>query len=450
MPSSLGRIPSTDEQGVRMAPRILVTGTSTFFATRLIHELGRQGAEITAADSLLFSAGKASKFTSRRLRLPRLTSEPGKYLDAVRRELRSRDYDLLLPTFEEGLLFAEYQDELRELTNLFLPPFETMNRLHHKPTLHEVCQELSIPSPPTIVVDDEEDLAHAASQLQYPLVLKLPASNNSVGRTYCDNWESLRVNFQLLARMQQNQGNELPFLQQKIDGDLIFTLCFCNSGQKLGEVIYRTLRTFPLQGGTAAHRESIEHAEISRITSKLCLATNWTGFLGLDFIVDRRTGTPYLIDANVRANPAVHLGYLSGIDWSGFLLDMLAGRQPTPVISKFGINSQTMLLDGGCIFEILFRSGDSLKTRAIKIRNMFKPPWRVDSRDDLLSVGEYKSFATLLGHGIYCLINSVLTGRQVGQLLLDNANYDPASAAAYRHEIAASRPAILPPLRKAG
>lgn len=236
-------------------------------------------------------------------------------------------------------------------------------------------------------------------------------------------------------------------MQKKIDGELIFTLCFCNQGQKLGEVIYRTRRTFPLQGGTAAHRESIAHAEISRLTSRLCGANAWTGFLGLDFIVDRKTGIPYLIDANVRANPAIHLGYLSGINWSCFLLDMLAGKSPRPVPTTPGINSHTVLLDGGLLFETLATTSGGFKAWMKRVRDVLIPPWRVDSHDDLLSIGEYKAAATLIGHGLYCMGLAMLTGRQVGQLLLDNVNYDPVTAEAYRQ----TRVPVQPiPLRKAG
>lgn len=417
-----------------MAARILVTGSSTFFATRLIHGLGKLGAEVTAADSLPISAGKCARHTRRRVLLPKLATQPGAYLAAVRRELETRSYDLLLPTFEEGLLFAEYQSELRERTNVFLPPFETMMQLHHKPSLHQLCLKWGVPTPPTQVVRDARELNAIAESLGYPLVLKLPASNNSVGRTYCDDAASLQRNYARLSAEQAALHGEPPFLQKKIQGELIYTLCLCHEGQKLGEVIYCTRRTFPEQGGTAAHRESIAHPEIARQSARLCAAANWTGFLGLDFIVDRETGIPYLIDANVRANPAVHLGYLAGIDWSQCLLDLLAGRTPQPALTQPGINAHTMLLYGGCLFESLFPHPQGWRAWGHRLAEVIRPGWRIDSHDDLLAVGEYASTSVLLGHGIYCLLKSVATGRQVGQLLLDHASYDSATAAVLRCE----------------
>src|SRR5262245_21096136 len=101
--------------------RMLVTGASTFFATRIIQGLGSRGIEVTAADTHWWSVGKASRHTSRRLWLPSLTREPGRYLEVLLDELRARSYDLLVPTFEESLLLAEFRDEIEQLTRLHLP-----------------------------------------------------------------------------------------------------------------------------------------------------------------------------------------------------------------------------------------------------------------------------------------------------------------------------------------
>lgn len=50
-----------------MTLRILVTGSDLFFTARLIHDLGKHGVTVTAADSSWCSAGKMSRAVSRRL-----------------------------------------------------------------------------------------------------------------------------------------------------------------------------------------------------------------------------------------------------------------------------------------------------------------------------------------------------------------------------------------------
>ena len=415
-----------------MQPRILVTGTGTFFATRLIHDLGRRGAIITAADSLRFSAGKASRFVSRGLRLPTLSSDPGGYLEAILKELDRQPYDLLLPTFEESLLFAEYESDIRKRTRLFLPPFAAMWSLHHKPSLHALCESLGLPTPPTLTVHSADQLDIVPQVIGLPVVVKLPAANNSVGRTYCEDADSLKQNFLRLASLQEQRSGELPFVQKKITGDLVCSLCFCSQGRKLAEVVYRTSRTFPQAGGTSAHRESIQHPAISKIADRLIEATEWSGFLGFDFLVEHQTGIPYVIDANTRANPAIHLGFLCGLDWSQLILDLIADKAAIAQESRPGVHVHTLLLDTSWLLEgLLPRTGPLWKFPARCARFLF-PEWPVHSRDDLLSIGEFGPALVITVQALYSLGKSIVTGQQPGEILLENGNYNPATADAYR------------------
>jgi predicted ATP-grasp superfamily ATP-dependent carboligase len=415
-----------------MDARILVTGSGTFFAARLIHDLGRRGAIITAADSLRISAGKTSRFVSHRLRLPVLGTDPGGYLEAVLDELRRRPYDLLLPMFEESLLLSEYQAEIRSHARMFLPAFSSMLRLHHKPSLDGLCTSLGLPTPPTLVLRNPGDLRLVPQSLGFPVVLKLPAGNNAVGRTYCDDEATLEREFSRLAEQQASRSGELPFVQKKIDGEMICTLCFCWQGRKLAEVVYRSSRTFPESGGTAAHRESIHHPQISQIADRLVAATRWSGFLGLDFLLENDTGIPYVIDANTRANPAIHLGFLCGLDWSKLIFDLLAGETPAVQTARAGVHAHNLLTDVTWLLEGLLPRTGSLWRFPQRCARFLFPRWPVHSRDDLIGIGEIVSAAVVGSQAVYSLGKSIVSGQQPGEVLLENANYNPATAAVYR------------------
>ena len=189
-----------------MSLRILVTGSSTFFAARLIADLGRRGVQVTAADDVRLSAGKLIKTTSRAVRTPVLSRDPGRYLEAILRELRQQHYDLLLPTFEESLLFSEYADDIRRHTQLFLPAYREMMSLHHKPALHSFCQSIGVRSPTTAVVRHAEELGKIGETIGYPVVVKLPAANNSVGRTFCFDQSQLETQYRRLQDQQSRRG----------------------------------------------------------------------------------------------------------------------------------------------------------------------------------------------------------------------------------------------------
>ncbi|RPI85709.1 MAG: hypothetical protein EHM42_06525, partial [Planctomycetaceae bacterium] len=248
--------------------RVLVTGTTLFFSSLLIQGFARRGIQVTAADNRSVSTGKLSRFTSRRVRVPSLAREPEAYLDAVLEELRRGQYDLLVPAFEESLLFAQHRARLEEWTRVFLTPYAAMMSVHHKPMLYRQCDELGIPAPTSASPRTSEDLDAAIPDLTFPVILKLPAGNNSHGLTYAHTATELRTRFAKLAGEARRWGTNPPLVQNVIDGDPVYTLMFCDQGRKLGEVIYRPLRTFPAKGGTSAHRIAVNHPLIAQYTAR--------------------------------------------------------------------------------------------------------------------------------------------------------------------------------------
>lgn len=388
---------------------------------------------MTVADHHWWSVGKSIPGT-RWLRTPSLAANPAGYLSALIRELQSRHYDLLLPAFEESLLLAEFRAEIESLTSLLLAPFDVMWRLHHKPSLYDLCCELEIPTPPTVPRPNPLELEREISALRFPVVLKLPTSNNSIGREYCNTMPELLERFRLLHARESRRHAEPPFVQQKIHGDAIYTLMLCHEGRKLGEVIYRPLRCFPESDGTSSHRESISHPRIAALSERLAKATQWTGFLGLDFIVDRDDGTPWLIDANPRANPAVQLGYLGGIDWTGLLIEAMRGDCPNSVTARPGVRNCTPLLDAMWIIDGLKPQQGWAKNLFQRIRKVMRPDWKLDSGHDFLGPSDWLCHLAIGWQAVSAIGTSVVTGQAIGHCFMHNANYDPVTVLPMRQQ----------------
>lgn len=423
--------------------RVLVTGTSTFFTPRLIQGFGVHNVNVTAADDHWWSIGKSIPGT-RWLRTPSLSHDPAGYLQSLLRELKSRPYDLLLPTFEESLLLAEFRDEIENETQLFLPSFDRMWQVHHKPSLHKLCGELDIPAPPTLTNPVPLDLEKQVDGLQFPVVLKLPGGNNCDSMQYCETLPDLIQQFTALYTRETRQEADAPFLQQKIHGDPIYTLMLCYAGRKLGEVIYRPLRTFPESGGTSSHRESISHPLIASLTERLAEATGWSGFLGLDFIVDRADGTPHLIDANPRANPAVQLGYLAGVDWTELLVNMTRRRPCEPQLARAGYRCKTPLLDALWLMEALLPRPQWGQNLLQRIKQITKPDWTLHSNHDFMGSSEWVGHLAIGWQGFAAIAKSLLTRGEISKSFLNGANYNPLAVRRLRQALALRDGASVP------
>jgi len=403
--------------------RVLVTGSSTIFGTRLIQGLAEWGVQVTAADGAWFSPGRATRAAARGVRLPRIDRDPQAWFAALKRELQSRHYDLLLPTFEEALLLADHRDELQMLTQVFLPDGDTLFSLHDKRRLHAVCRRFEIPTPETLIPGGPLEAADVAAW-SGPAVVKLPTSNNSVGRVYCDTPLELHAEFNRQWQQQELAGRETPFIQRRIEGRLVYTLMFCHEGRKLGEVIYRPLRTLPDDGGTSVYRESIAHAEIAELTQRLAAGTRWSGFLGLDFIVEDSTGRPHLIDANPRANPAVSLGYRAGVDWSALIVSLAQGRRLPAQAAQPGVRTRTLLLDIAWLLDA-FRPAPGFWGRvADRTRRFLRPGWSVAAHSDL-AASDWRCTLSLGLQSVSSLALAISGRQSFGEAMLAGASYNP-------------------------
>ena len=406
---------------------VLVTGTSLFFSRVLIQGFAKHGAEVTAADNCRISTGKLSRFTSRRLRTPSVSHDPDGYIDVLLEELQRRKYDLVVPSFEEAMLLSQHRHRIEQFSRLLLSDHKTMMRLHHKPSLYELCDQIGVPAPASIVPGTLSDLEQVIDAIRYPVILKLPMGNNSLGQVYANNGTELRHRYQELCRSADRWGTERPLVQEVVRGKAIYTLMYCCSGKKLGEIIYRPLRTYPAKAGTSAHRQTIEHAEIEMITRSIAREVNWTGFLGFDFLEDEETGEVSLIDANPRPNPGLTLGVLSGIDWAGLQLGVLARRVPASTITTAGVRDRSWMLDFAWLFD------DSKWDRGwggrflgrLRELNQMRPlltSWKGKIESD------WSADLGLWYQILQSLWKSRATGESMGYCLLQDSNYSPEKA----------------------
>jgi len=444
--------------------RVLVTGTSLFFSRVLIQGFARHGAEVTAADSSLISTGKLSRFTSRRLRTPSVSKQPEAYVGALVDELQRREYDLVVPSFEEALLLSQHRESIEAASRLLLPPHRTMMTLHHKPSLYELCDRIGVKAPASIFPRSSQQLAAGLDRLRLPVILKLPLGNNSLGVVYASQAREVLERYGELSEAAARWEVPGPLVQEVVTGRPVYTLMYCYAGKKLGEVIYRPLRTYPARGGTSAHRQTIVHPEIEQITQKIARATGWTGFLGFDFIEDEATGELNLIDANPRPNPGLTLGVLSGIDWAGIQLDLLSCKVPVPVPPVADVRDRSWILDFAWLVDGGAWDGGWMArfVGRLKELNSMRPlltSWKGKLQSD--GMADLGLWIQLLR----AFWDSRVSAESMGYCLLSNSNYCPeenvipmvsalprrgAAATGLEGQLVAAQEAGFQGLRKAG
>lgn len=134
------------------------------FALDEIRKLGETGHSIYASDTFHTAPGSHSKFVAERIITAPPTQETLRFLEELKQIIRKKSIDLLIPMFEESFYIAKHLPEFTCLTDVFLSPFETLERFHNKIQFLELCAELSIRAPRTITATDDEELRTAVKE----------------------------------------------------------------------------------------------------------------------------------------------------------------------------------------------------------------------------------------------------------------------------------------------
>ena len=113
--------------------RVLVAEGSSTSAREAITILGLSGHHVEICDPSPWCLSRFSRFVRKFHRCPGLRDDPSGYLNFIERLLASGQFDVLLPSHEQGFLFARVRQRLAGRVGLALPDFESYRTAHSRP-----------------------------------------------------------------------------------------------------------------------------------------------------------------------------------------------------------------------------------------------------------------------------------------------------------------------------
>lgn len=193
---------------------------------------------------------------------------PAGYLAFVEELLAARQFDVLLPTHEQGFLFARVSARLAEKVGLALPGFASYRTAHSKAGFSRLLDELRLPQPKTHIVKSEHELRSAIS---FPGVIKTSLGTASRGIWFVRDQADLEV-----ASRELNAAGAFAdevLVQEFIAGTTEKAQgVFCR-GELIGFHAYRQVAAGA--GGGEAIKQSVGRPEIRAwlaAIGKACLA----------------------------------------------------------------------------------------------------------------------------------------------------------------------------------
>jgi predicted ATP-grasp superfamily ATP-dependent carboligase len=303
--------------------RVLVSEGSSTSAREAITILGLSGHHVEVCDPSVWCLSRFSRFVRKFHRCPGLRTDPAGYLAFVERLIGTGHFDVLLPTHEQGFLFARVKPRLQGRIGLALPDFESYRTAHSKAGFSRLLEQLALPQPPTRIVTSAQAMRET---IRFPAVVKTSVGTASRGIWFVRHADDLEGALRDLAASD-------AFADEVLVQDLIAGTTekaqsvFCR-GRMLGFHAYRQVA--PGVGGGEAIKQSVSRPQVRRFVEAIGQALDWHGALSVDYIMPHDDATPLLIDCNPRLVEPMN-AYRSGTDLVSLLLRLSLGETPPPL-----------------------------------------------------------------------------------------------------------------------
>jgi predicted ATP-grasp superfamily ATP-dependent carboligase len=300
--------------------RVLVSEGSSTSAREAITILGLSGYHIEVCDPSPWCLSRFSRLVGKFHHCPGLRDDPAGYLAFIEQRLADGKFDVLLPTHEQGFLFARAKQRIEGRAGIALPSFASYRTAHSKAGFSRLLDRLGLPQPPTQIVTSARPLREA---IRFPAVVKTAVGTASRGIWFIRNASDLEGALHDLDAGDAFAGEVL--VQDLIAGTTEKAQSVFCRGEMIGFHAYRQI--MPGVGGGEAIKQSVKRPVVRAHLEKVGQALDWHGALSIDYIMPDGGGTPLLIDCNPRLVEPVN-AYRSGVDLVGLLLRISLGETP--------------------------------------------------------------------------------------------------------------------------
>jgi glutathione synthase/RimK-type ligase-like ATP-grasp enzyme len=199
-----------------------------------------------------------------------------------------------------------------------------------------LAEQLNIRVPKQSRIIAPDQAMAFAGKVGYPIILKKENTYGGMGCYVCRSdretlnnyhalllppslrklrhWPGLLGVIHSFASRRVTGSGEPLIVQRYHEGELAFATATARDGVMLGGFTVVAQRVNPAPNGASTVVSVIDCPELLHATEALIRQTRFSGFIGIDFILDRTDGLPYLLEINPRPTPVCSLGRLLGLD----------------------------------------------------------------------------------------------------------------------------------------
>lgn len=321
----------------------IVTNAKNRISYNIVRSLGQKGIEVHTSDFAALSMSFASRYSTSHFLYPSPFSYQKEFIECMIQNIKHLKAHVLIPVFEETYLISKFKDKLSKHVRMVIPDYDQILTAHNKDKWIPIANRLNIPVPQSYSIDELRNRTAIIKRLHFPVLVKPKQGGGGWAISQIDSSQKLE------SFLNQKTYIDLPwdrfFIQEKIEGETYCVAMLFRQGEYRAKVSYKQIREYPVTGGQATMRISVHNECMEGYFERLLKELKWHGICQSDFVIDRETNIPYLIDINPRFWGSLAQGIASGVDFP-YLLYKIAVDGNIKTVKGFKSGVMTRWIGG--------------------------------------------------------------------------------------------------------
>ncbi|MCL4428814.1 MAG: ATP-grasp domain-containing protein [Deltaproteobacteria bacterium] len=303
-----------------------------------VRSFGEKGFIVYSGEENSINITRFSKHVKRNFKYFSPNINHKRFIDSLIEIYNKYPFDVLFPTDDEAVLaLSEFKSYLPKDLIVPIGNREAIKIARDKSLTMEIAEKIGIPVPKTLSIKTLDDI-DKAKNLNFPILIKPRESSGSRGIAKIGDYSSLRESY-----LNIHKNYPFPMIQEYITPDSEkFHICFLLDKEQniMAKFTQKVIRQYPVNGGVGTFWQSTVNNEIEELAFRLLKEIKWYGVALVEFIIDKNTGRPVLMEINPRLWNTLSLSIDCGVDFPYlmYLLESNIGFKPvlTYEVGRYG------------------------------------------------------------------------------------------------------------------
>jgi protein-tyrosine-phosphatase/predicted ATP-grasp superfamily ATP-dependent carboligase len=346
------------------------------------------------------------------LRFPSPLDNSDNFLEALRDQIRSQGYDVLIPCSDSTLTACmTHYEQLSELLYVACPPPQTTGRILNKQMTLQAAERCGIRFPRTYCLRALEDLKAMRDTLRFPLLAK-PAEKLKAGAFKTRGFQSFAELEQ--AFVENPEFGIQNLIQEHCNGVGVGVEMLMHGGEAVALFQHRRLKELPATGGVSVLAIAEEpDPRLVEMSVRLLRELDWYGVAMVEFLYDAASDEATLMEVNGRYWGSIALATHAGVDFPGLHWQVIHGEQPDALPPyRRGLRARWLTGDLLRLFSLFFPSTTSAGASGRRWKEVarFVGDFRPGTRDMLWSWSDPTPALVELAREVRHMVATIVRG----------------------------------------